>query len=396
MGRHLFTAASMAHIGAGTLISTGDRLVSAGCRKKFANNSADFRWLSLSIFPMVKQKSGRRRDKKQAVVKKETVLRDTILEAFRCRRFRFAAFFTLSCIAFYAIISVLPPSITKPMDEHVAATLGLVLNSFGIPVSTVGDMVSEGGLAFKIIPECTPIFTTGLFCSFVAFQPASIRQKAIGLSLGIPVLYLGNLVRLVATFIVSRHNQRLFEVFHVYLGQVFTLFLIILCCLLWIRWVERGEAKHDGSVDTARFLTRFSLISAGLFFVWIRVHHGYIRLLDWLMALGFSLFGRSAGLARDTLVYYETFSIVIVVSLVLAARSIPWRRRIPLLGAGSGLLFLIHLFHRIDNALMALFHITALQPLDLTAVVIGQYLVPVLLLIFLVRLQRQDVPAVSA
>jgi hypothetical protein len=128
----------------------------------------------------------------------------------------------------------------------------------------------------------------------------------------------------------------------------------------------------------------------------MKVHHLYIRLLDWLMALGFSVFGRSAGLARDTVVYYETFSIVIVVSLVLAARSIPWGRRIPMLSVGLGLLCLIHLFHRIDNVLMALYNITAMQPVDLTVLVIGQYLVPVLLLIYLVRVQRQDVPAGSA
>jgi hypothetical protein len=61
-----------------------------------------------------------------------------------------------------------------------------------------------------------------------------------------------------------------------------------------------------------------------------------------------------------------------------------------MLSAGLGLLFLIHLFHRIDNALMALYNITAMQTLDLTVLVIGQYLVPVLLLLYLFRLQRQD------
>jgi hypothetical protein len=114
------------------------------------------------------------------------------------------------------------------------------------------------------------------------------------------------------------------------------------------------------------------------------------------MVLGFSLFGRSARLAHENPVYYETFSIVIFVSLVLAARSIPWRMRVPLLGAGLCLLFLIHLLHRIDNALMALYNIAALQHIDLTVLVIGQYLVPVLLLIYLVRIQRRDVYAVSS
>jgi exosortase/archaeosortase family protein len=251
-------------------------------------------------------------------------------------------------------------------------------------------------LAFQIIPECTPIFTAGLFVSFVSFHPASLRQKATGLAWGIPVLYLGNLARLAATFMLSRYEPRLFEVVHVYLGQVFTIFLVILCCVLWMRWVERGEVKQGVTRDAVRFLARFGLISAVLFLVWINAHHGYIRFLDRLMVFGFSFFGRSAGLAHETALYYETFSIIIAISLVLAAPSITLRKRIPLLGAGLGVLFLIHLFHRIDNALMAVYNITAMERVDLTAMVIGQYLVPVLLLIYLVRLQRQDVPAGSA
>jgi len=42
---------------------------------------------------------------------------------------------------------------------------------------------------------------------------------------------------------------------------------------------------------------------------------------------------------------------------------------------------------------MALFHFTMLQKTDLALVVIGQYLVPMLILLYLVRFQKQGVPA---
>lgn len=63
-----------------------------------------------------------------------------------------------------------------------------------------------------------------------------------------------------------------------------------------------------------------------------------------------------------------------------------------MLGAGLGFLLIIHLLHRIDNALTAVYHITTMQFADLTGLVIGQYLVPMLLLIYIVRLQRSEVP----
>jgi exosortase H (IPTLxxWG-CTERM-specific) len=340
---------------------------------------------------MAKHKSKHRHDKKQTSAEKGAAFGSLASNLVRSSRFRFAAAFTLACIAFYAIIYALPLSFTKPINEHVAATLGLVLNAFGIPVSTVNDTVSEGGLAFKIIPECTPLFTTGLFLSFVVFHPATVRQKATGLAMGIPALYLGNLVRLAQTFMVSRYDRRLFDVFHVYLGQVFTMFLVMLACVLWMKWIDREESKQGMPMKATGFLARFVLISGGVFLVWLTVHHWYIRFLDWFMVLGFSLFGHRVGLAQETVVYYETFSIVTFTSLVLAVRSVSWAMKIKGLAAGLGLLFVIHLFHRIDNALIAYFNFTAAGTVDLTLLVVGQYVFPFLLLIYMIRHQRKAI-----
>jgi exosortase H (IPTLxxWG-CTERM-specific) len=178
-------------------------------------------------------------DKKRARTKRANSGRSALWKKVQSGHFRFAVAFTLSCIGLYSVVNALPQAFTKPINEQVARTLGLLLNAFSIPALTNGDIVSEKGLAFQIIPECTPIFTIGIFFSFVAFHPASLAQKAKGLLMGIPVLYMGNLFRLAATFMISRYDGRLFEVTHVYQGQVFTLLLVILCCVLWMSWVER-------------------------------------------------------------------------------------------------------------------------------------------------------------
>ncbi len=299
------------------------------------------------------------------------------------RRFRFVIAFALFSIALYAIIQVLPPSFTHPIDENTAWALGMILNAFGIPVSTADDTVSEGGRAFRIIPECTPIFTAGLFLSFLIFYPATLREKATGLLTGITALYLGNLARLAATFMISRYDRALFDVVHVYLGQVFTIFLVIVVCTGWLRGLGKEESKQSMPLKAAGFLARFAAISGGLFLVWTQIHHLYIRLLDRIMTFGFSLFGYSAALAQHTVFYYETFSIVCFTSLVLAVRSLPRLTKIKGLAAGLGVLFFTHLFHRIDNASMAYFNFTAILPVDLTLLVVGQYLLPVLFLILM-------------
>jgi exosortase H (IPTLxxWG-CTERM-specific) len=285
------------------------------------------------------------------------------------------------------------------MNEHVARMLSLLVNAFGISASAAGDIVSEKGLAFRIIPECTPIFTAGLFLCFVLFYTATFREKATGLLMGIPALYLGNLARLAATFMISRYDRRFFEVVHVYLGQVFTILLVIVACIVWLRWLDRKESPRSIPpsipMKAAGFFARFFLISGCLFLVWLKVHHWYIWFLDRFMLFGFSLFNYRVPLSRQTVYYYETFSIVVFASLILAAWSLPWKMKVKGLAAGLGLLFVTHLIHRINNVLVAYFNFTAIVPVDLTLLVIGQYLLPVLLLIYLIRLQRQEVPAVS-
>jgi len=310
---------------------------------------------------MAKRKTKRQLNKKRAGTKTESLDRVTLSSIIQSQRYRFAAGFILSCIGLYALIQILPDSFTRPINEHIAAILGLALNFSGIPVSTIHDTVSDGNLAFKIIPECTPIFAAGLFLCFIAFYPATVRQKAAALAMGIPVLYLGNLFRLVIIFIISQHDRSLFEVVHAYLGQVFTILLVIISCLLWLKWIDNKESQQSIPMKATIFLARFAVISGCLFLVWMKIHHGYIWLLDQFTIPAFSLFDYHFSFTQNTVVYYETFSIVTFTSLVLATRSISWVLKIKALAIGLGFLFLTHLFHRIDNALMVYFHFTSAQ-----------------------------------
>ena len=277
--------------------------------------------------------------------------------------------------------------------------MGLTLNLIGVSVSVAGDTVTGKAFALQIIPECTPLFMVGLFLCFIVFSPATLRQKASGLLVGIPALYFGNLVRLVVIFMAAQYDRKLFEPVHAFWGQVYAVLLVLLSFILWLKSLhnEIGFAAKEcsaWSISTKTviiFLGRFALIAGCLFLVWMKVHHGYIRLLDQFMLFGFSIFGHHFNPARQTPVYFETFSIVTFTSLVFAIRSTPWKTRTKQLAAGLGFLFLTHLFHRIDNFLMVLFHYSAALPVDLTLLITGQYLLPVLFLTYSIRRERVEI-----
>ena len=326
---------------------------------------------------MAKNTSKSRRAKKAAGIARPPSRRVSLSDLIRSGRFRFAAAFGLSCLGFHALVCVLPPTYAKPLCDHTALTLAQALSLFGVPAAADGNVVSGSGLTFLIVLECTALFMMALFTCFVCFYPSDARHKAIGLAAGIPALYLGNLVRLTVIFVVSRYNPRLFDLVHVYLGQVFTMFLVILSCLLWLKWVNRGPASGPVS-KVGGFLSRFALISGCMFLVWMEFHHWYVWTIDRLMILGFSFFGYRVFVPPYALVYYETFAIVTFTSLILATR-VTWPRRVKTLAAGLCLFFLFHLFHRIDATLMSAFGITTLFQMDLLLCEVGQILFPVLL-----------------
>jgi len=293
-------------------------------------------------------------------------------------RFRFIAAFGLSCLGFQALVSLLPDAFARVVCVHTAAVLGRVLNALGEPAVVAGNIVAGGALKFQIVLECTALSASILFACFVAFYPAESRKKAIGLAMGIPALYVGNVVRLVLIFVACRYNPRLFTIVHVYMGQVFTMLLVVLAGILWLRWVNATSAPGPARIAT-RFLGRFVLISGCMFIFWLEVHNWYVRLMDRLILLGFSFFNCRLFFPPLAPVYYETFSIVAFVSLVLATPSAKLSRRVKALVGGLALLFLFHLFHRVNNALMSACHFTSLLQLDVFICDIGQYAIPVLL-----------------
>ena len=293
---------------------------------------------------------------------------------------RFVAMFGLSCLGLHGLACVLPPAFAKPLCDHTARTLGDVLNVFGVSVLTVGNVVSGAGLAFRVVLECTAFSMIGLFTCFVCFYPARPNEKIKGLAMGIPALHLGNLARLTAIFMVTKYDQRFFQFAHLYLGQIFTMCLLVSACLLWMSRARLDRAK--GLFDRAwAFLFRFFLISGCMFLLWFEVQDWYIRFVDWFVIHGSILFGYRLVVPHNTAVYYETFNMVTFTSLILSIRPVGWARRAKGLAAGLGLFFLLHLFHRIDIALTSGFQVASLMTIDIFLCDVGQYLLPVLLLL---------------
>jgi len=107
-----------------------------------------------------------------------------------------------------------------------------------------GNLVSLGSFGVRIIAECTGIFEVLIFLAAVLAYPTSWAKRAIGIGLGIPILYAFNVVRILVLIAVGRHWVELFDFMHLYFWQATLILMITSVWLLWIfKVVRHGESE---------------------------------------------------------------------------------------------------------------------------------------------------------
>ena len=107
---------------------------------------------------------------------------------------------------------------------------------------TVSDrLVSYGGFPITIIEECTGIFEIIIFVAAVLAFPTTWRKKLTGFALGIPAIYVFNVVRIALLMLVGRHYRDSFDFMHLYFWQATMIAMITSVWLFWIAKVVRDD-----------------------------------------------------------------------------------------------------------------------------------------------------------
>jgi len=115
----------------------------------------------------------------------------------------------------------------------------LVLGIFSDVVEHNDKLVSFHGFSVMIIEECTGIYEVLIFVAAVVAFPTGWRDKAIGLGLGVPLLYAFNVVRILFLIVVGHRWPDAFEFMHLYFWQATLIVMITSVWLLWINMVVR-------------------------------------------------------------------------------------------------------------------------------------------------------------
>jgi archaeosortase B (VPXXXP-CTERM-specific) len=205
---------------------------------------------------MVMTTPQRRKSKEQGTARKKGALRaDTTPQVSRpvvpalvakARENRealtYVSLFLSLCIAFYLLyyyLAVHNSPILASLNTNTAWILGAVFSSSGASVVRNGAVVTINGFALEIIDECTAVFSSIVYCACILAYPTTLRNKGLGVLIGIPALYAINVLRLVVITFVGLSAPHLFDFVHVYLWQASFIIFVVILFLLWLKLVVK-------------------------------------------------------------------------------------------------------------------------------------------------------------
>ena len=151
---------------------------------------------------------------------------------------RFALVFLLILAVVFTLNRLVEP--TRFMQRYVeliAKSVELVLRITPFETMVKGSVVRFHKFSMRIVSECSGAEAMAIFCASVIAFPATIKEKLLAVGIGLPALYVVNVLRLVCLgFLGAFASREVFQFAHVYVWQ--TIFIVFVVCV-WLLWIEK-------------------------------------------------------------------------------------------------------------------------------------------------------------
>ena len=164
--------------------------------------------------------------------------------------YRFAANF----LAYLAIIGVCFPWVRRELgflftaaEYGTASIVHELVSLFGLRTRllTKSPTVFLDGFAVTIIEECTGLYEALLLGAALLDYPTSWRNTLLGFVVGLPLIYLLNLLRIVMLLGIGRFHPSAFDFLHIYFWQVTMILTVVFVLYVWVRWIVRAEVPRE-------------------------------------------------------------------------------------------------------------------------------------------------------
>ncbi len=129
------------------------------------------------------------------------------------------------------------------LSLNIIGTSAGIIEILGFDVFTVNRIIGIGEYpGIEIVDGCNGIAAMGLFLGFILAYPGDWKNKLSFCFVGIGIIYLVNIIRVVALAITQAKWPEFFDFTHDY--STTAIFYIVIF-ILWMVWVNYADAFPD-------------------------------------------------------------------------------------------------------------------------------------------------------
>jgi exosortase family protein XrtM len=155
---------------------------------------------------------------------------------------KFVLFFIIGQAVYLWVRPSISPFLTGKLTAGVSTHLINLLVSSERAVAR-GSQIT-GSVALNIVIGCDGIEGIILVVAALGAFPMPALRKLTGIAAGTAVIYIANLMRVVALYFTLKLNPNAFSFMHMYAGQAFIVFIGF---LFFLAWVGRSAANYEAA-----------------------------------------------------------------------------------------------------------------------------------------------------
>jgi len=159
---------------------------------------------------------------------------------------RFALLFVLQLCAYSVLLPLVTdrhPAIIRVITLLTAWVDFQILSLFTDRVTMTRNVLTFDRFSVEVVLECVGIMEMVILSASILAFPTSWGKRAIGLLIGLPMIYAFNLLRIIVLLLAGRFYPAVFDFLHVYFWQGT---LIVMITLVWLFWVFKIVGNDGG------------------------------------------------------------------------------------------------------------------------------------------------------
>jgi len=184
--------------------------------------------------------------KKKPISTKETLAKKFSLKKIPRELVKIYLLFAVTVFCLFLLLNYKPfhSKVVEPFTAFIAFSASKTLNLLGTWTSVSGTNLSSRDFGINIVDGCNGVFATAILLAGIIAYPSRIKEKLIGILIGIPAIFIINQLRVISLFYLGRTHPTVFEEVHVYVWQPIIIVFAILVWDFWARnFVQKGKVR---------------------------------------------------------------------------------------------------------------------------------------------------------